>query len=397
VIAACDVVLWPGAVATSVREAVAERCDIRAEDVQLTGSHTHASVMMDDATIANWEHDGLCEAARDLVEQKVVEAAVGAVANLQSAQLQVVRQACGVARSRRQMVDGRLLVGVDEPAADAFLDVIALTRPDGTPLASVVVYGMHPTVLAWGSLVFSPDYVGRLREVVERGLGGPCLFLQGCGADRAPAHSFSNSTADADTVGAAVGYSAAAAMLSTREVVLKARPARIIESGAPLVDNTLSAPIRSEATVVHSRSEITMPLRHRDLAATRERVAVARAAVARGESSASVELARAVIELDIAQRFPDGESSNVLVDLVEIGNLVLVFWPGELSGEYERLCQEETNRHVVLVTNSNDYVNYLPAPRQFAEGGYEVDASPFTAEGGLAFVRGVRRLVGEGV
>ena len=61
------------------------------------------------------------------------------------------------------------------------------------------------------------------------------------------------------------------------------------------------------------------------------------------------------------------------VDVVDVGQLALVFWPGELAGAYEQLCQAGADRHVVLITNANDYVNYLPAPHQFAEGGYEVD------------------------
>ena len=106
-----------------------------------------------------------------------------------------------------------------------------------------------------------------------------------------------------------------------------------------------------------------------------------------------MELARAVIELDISQRFPEDDATRVAVDVVDIGSLAFVFWPGELSGAYEQLCQAGTDRHLVLVTNANDYVNYLPAPGQFAEGGYEVDASPFSPAAGEAFVRGVVGLV----
>ncbi len=73
--------------------------------------------------------------------------------------------------------------------------------------------------------------------------------------------------------------------------------------------------------------------------------------------------------------------------------LALVFWPGELSGAYEQLCQAGTDRHLILVTNANDYVNYLPAPHQFAEGGYEVDSTPFAAAAGQVFVSSVTGLV----
>ena len=140
---------------------------------------------------------------------------------------------------------------------------------------------------------------------------------------------------------------------------------------------------------------IDMPLRDRNLAATVDRVARAREALAGAVTDTSVELARAVIELDIAQRFPEGDSAPVPVSVVDIGPIALVFWPGELAGAYEQLCQAATGRHLILATNANDYVNYLPAPHQFAEGGYEVDASPFAPGAGERFVSGIAKLVAD--
>ena len=202
--------------------------------MQLAGSHTHSSVMMDDPTIENWEHDGLCAAARTLVEERTVEAAVRAVADLRSARVETVRRPCPVTRSRRQRVGDRLVVGVDVPIDDAFLDVLAVSELDGTPMASVVVYGMHPTVLAWASLVFSPDYVGAIRDVVERGSRWTVPVSSGLRCRPSAGAKFSNQPIDADTVGTAVGYAAVAAVLEQRERTLVASFERVLESGAPL-------------------------------------------------------------------------------------------------------------------------------------------------------------------
>jgi hypothetical protein len=276
---------------------------------------------------------------------------------------------------------------------DAFLDVISVDEPDGSPIASVVAYGSHPTVLAWASLVFSPDYVGALREVVEQGLGGPCLFLQGCGADRAPARSFSNNVVDADMVGRAIGYAAVAAVLERREALLEHRFVRPLESGAPLAVNEVVPPTAVPTSVQSRTVMIEMPLRDRNLAAAANRVALAREALASAVTDTSVELARAVIELDIAQRFPEGDNAPVPVSILDIGPIALAFWPGELAGAYEQLCQDASDRHLIVATNANDYVNYLPAPYQFAEGGYEVDASPFAPGAGEQFVAALTSFV----
>ena len=393
-IVSADIVLWPGNVAARVRAAIAERTGIAPEAIQLTASHTHSSVMMDDATIATWEHDGACAAARALVESAALSSAVRAVADLRPARLTAARRASAVTRTRRQWLGEGPIVGAASPIGEAFLDVVAIEGSDGSPLASLVVYGSHPTILSWESLLFSPDYIGALRTVVERELGSPCLFLQGCGADRAPASSFSNSVADADAVGRALGHGAVAAVLEQREAALAIRYMRTLESGAALAINAAERPPAQPVAVSARTRAITLPLRERDLEAARTRLARARSAVDAGEAGSSVAAARALIEHDIAERFPHGDDADIPVAVVDIGPLAFVFWPGELSGSYEALCQVG-ERYGILVTNANDYVNYLPTREQFDEGGYEVEASPFAVTAPDRLVAAVQSILRE--
>jgi len=124
------------------------------------------------------------------------------------------------------------------------------------------------------------------------------------------------------------------------------------------------------------------------------RLARARAAVDAGEAGSSVAAARALIEHDIAERFPHGDEADIPVAAVDVGPLAFVFWPGELSGSYEALCQIG-ERYGILVTNANDYVNYLPTQEQFDEGGYEVEASPFAATAPDRLVAAVQSILRE--
>lgn len=379
VIVSTDIGLWPSAIAERVRASISARTGLDAESIQLAASHTHSSVMMDDATIATWEVHGLAAQARSAVEEAVIDAATRAVHSVEPARVRSVRRACGIARSRRQNVAGRILVGVADAVPDAYLDMISVDTLVGRPMASIVVYGAHPTILAWGSLDWSPDYVGMLRQLVEREIGGMCLFLQGCGGDRAPASSLSNRSEDADSVGRALAFAAIAAAAEGRDLALQPTFVRAVESGAPLAVNetALADPRRVR---VDSRSyPFELSLGDHEPGRAGRRVAAARDSLAAGEAGASVEVARALIELDIAERFDRGGPGRLSVGVVRVGELVLLFWPGELSGAYERAFQGHNASHVVTVTNANDNVNYLPTAEQFSEGGYEVDASPFTA------------------
>lgn len=70
----------------------------------------------------------------------------------------------------------------------------------------------HPTTLAWGNTLISPDFPGAMREVVEAATGAPCVFLQGASADLGPVEGFVGDPAVADRNGRQLGYAALSAL-----------------------------------------------------------------------------------------------------------------------------------------------------------------------------------------
>src|SRR5207253_8221332 len=88
------------------------------------------------------------------------------------------------------------------PCADSTRSVPA------TLLGTIVNYACHPTTLAWENTLVSPDYVGAMREVVERETGAPCLFLQGSSGDLGPRDGYTGDTAVADRNGRQLGFAA---------------------------------------------------------------------------------------------------------------------------------------------------------------------------------------------
>jgi hypothetical protein len=381
VLVAADVMLWPRDVGMRVRSSVAGALDVDLEAVVLTATHTHASLMLYELYLDTWDVDGSARRLRDELEALVPTLAVRAAADRRDAGMLVTRRRCLVARSRRQVAFDRRLVGVAAPVPDAAVEAVEIRAQDGTTVATIVAYGCHPTVLAWGSLQASPDYVGALRAVLERELAAPCLFLQGCGADRAAAFGFSNSIRDADAVGTAIGHVALGALLEERQAGLVIEPRAVLESGASLCVTAASEPVLAPARVAVRSHVVELPLRERDLAAAQARVAAARARLEAGDTSATSELGKAMIEEDICLRFPDGESGRVELSVLAAGPLLLVGWPLELSGAYDAALRAEAgDRHLVVATSVNDFLNYLPWRTQFPEGGYEVDATPFAPE-----------------
>ncbi len=62
----------------------------------------------------------------------------------------------------------------------------ASTATDGRPIAILVNYAAHPTILAWDNRLISTDYPGTLRRTLEGITGGLCLFRKEPPATRTP-------------------------------------------------------------------------------------------------------------------------------------------------------------------------------------------------------------------
>jgi hypothetical protein len=99
-------------------------------------------------------------------------------------------------------------------AADDTVIAARVTDAGTRTIATVVNYACHPTTLAWENTLISPDYVGAMREVVERDTGAPCVFAQGACGDLGPRYGFVGDPAVADQNGRQLGYAALGALAS---------------------------------------------------------------------------------------------------------------------------------------------------------------------------------------
>jgi hypothetical protein len=68
--------------------------------------------------------------------------------------------------------------------SDRDLEVMRFDDAAGKPLAIVVNFTAHPTMIPAQTLKFSADYVGAMKETVEKELGGTAIFMQGAAGDQ---------------------------------------------------------------------------------------------------------------------------------------------------------------------------------------------------------------------
>jgi hypothetical protein len=290
-------------------------------------------------------------------------------------------------RQRSQYVCGFNPAG----EADDTVLVARVTAESGEVIATVVNYACHPTTLAWQNTLISPDYIGAMRELVERANGTPCLFIQGASGDVGPRHGFVGDTAVADRNGRQLGHAALGVLESLPQ------PGRSYEYTGPVISGAtlgiwdyvpLSEKRQGEVDLWQSRRPI-VSLQYRDDLPKRSELEEdrrkweAREAEAR---SAGDELrlrdARAMVErmtrsLTRIAHLPPGEAYPYRVEIWRIGDAI---WLG-LNGEHYNGLQRELRHRfphtpIILGTLANgSEVSYLLDAESFGKGLYQENVS----------------------
>lgn len=140
----------------------------------LVASHTHHGPVLE---LETWP-DAKKPYVRDL-EAKIVAAILEAWKNLQPARMGIVRSEEKLNRNRHSRREDR--------PVDRELIVVRLEAvKDGKPIAHLVNFAAHPTMLPASLHQFSPDFPAFCCQRVEEEQGGQCLFLQGAAGDLSP-------------------------------------------------------------------------------------------------------------------------------------------------------------------------------------------------------------------
>jgi hypothetical protein len=205
-----------------IKDAIAASNQLAPEQILITFTHTHGAGLMslDRAELPGGE---LIEPyLRDVAHQSA-ELVAQALYNLTAAIITYGYGHCSLAANRdfwdeerKQFVCG---FNPKEPADDTLLVARFTSIADhDRVIATLVNYACHPTTLAWENQLISPDYIGALRELVERETtedgqeSPPCIFLQGASAELGPRDGYTGDVDVADANGRQLAYSALAAM-----------------------------------------------------------------------------------------------------------------------------------------------------------------------------------------
>jgi neutral/alkaline ceramidase-like enzyme len=301
----------------------------------IAGSHTHHGPVLeltDEAGKGKGRFDAALRYYREM-EDAIVAAIVEANSKLAPAKMAVgsIRLE-GFNRNRHTKQAAK--------PSDRDLAVMRFDGADGKPIAILVNFTAHPTMVSGATLRFSADYVGAMKAEVEKATGARVIFMQGAAGDQ----SVNAQKRDYQAFGQALA----------QEVV------KVATGLAPQEVSSPSLEVKEDRFKFSSRNDLSNPL-VRSLY----------------EKAFFPELIPNYVD-----EYADGVRPRLTVALLN-GEIALVGVSGEFFSNHSiRLKERARVKQLFFFGYCNGYHQYFPTIEAVAEGGYGADNQVSPAEVG---------------
>jgi len=410
-IAELDLCVVTDAQAAAIRRAIGEAVGMPAPAVRVTATHNHSAPVTGELTGAGWMFEGLDAVGpyMAMVTEQLAGAARTAWANLEPVTVGHGTGTSPLAVNRRADMPGggvRVAHNWDGPV-DHSVRVARLDGDSGAPVATIVHYSAHPTILAGGNHYVTPDYPGPARRTVEESLGGYCLFLQGTPGDIGTVETFVDELEPYRRLGTMLGHDAAAVASRSTGRLRRQRLAeehdpsswlaRFEYEPQPPSDETLR--VASRSVLMPVRPDLGDPVALRREATSRRaelRAAIERRADAFEIRELRVQTKGLCMSAEQAEALAGLDAYPLEVHGLRIGPLGFIGVPLEPFIELGRAIAAASPFARTFVSGyTNGYRNYLPTIDEWPRGGYEVDICAFRPEAATLLVETASSLLVE--
>lgn len=357
-----------------IREPIETALGISPGRLILQLSHSHGAPFTDPALISAPGGDLISRYRSEIIEA-CIKIATAAKVSMKPSILSWGIGKCGLAYNRDLVLPdtGEIVCGVNPlTKADDTLVTGRVSDMSGTIQATLVHYAAHPTSLGGGNRLTSPDYIGAMRELVERETNGAvCVFLHGADGELTPRRSFESDTEAADQNGRELGYAALSVL------------AGLFRPGERMV---FDKRLESGATLGLWRFEKQKPDHSADAKKSCVKLKVGQLPSideCRAEfknAPEGFEKERAQRRLALREKVGDVAEFDLPIYVWKLGRSFLVGAPVEFYSEVQTSLREKFPDFTILVLDvCNGFLNYLPRKEDFDRDSYPVRISLFAA------------------
>ncbi|MBM3784977.1 MAG: hypothetical protein FJW30_11495 [Acidobacteria bacterium] len=371
---------------------------IPAPQIRLAATHTHAGPFLTGVkgpvgadlsghgkTFANY---------RAALADKIVGVIVEANAKRQPVHVGARKGSGSININRRVRATATALPSVGrnpEGLVDRDLVVVRIDRADGSPLAVLMNFQCHGTVMAWDNQLISPDWIGNARRTVESALPGAlALFFQGAAGNQGPVEGFTGDLSVAHRLGAILGHQAAALALETSTVRREPNMEGHVESTAYIAKQPFRVSGPRESTLRFATRIVEVERRKFTAADINEMESLANDSKKRADELRAANDAqrlqmvearwRRYRDLAAQRKAPAGDGPiPVRIQALRIGEIVIVAMPGEPFAEIGLAVKKASPFAFTLFCgySSGEGGEYMPIASEYPHGGYEVERTPY--------------------
>ncbi len=380
----------------NVAERASKLTGIPVEHIRLGATHTHAGPLLTgekgpvghDLTQYRAMYERHWQSAAD----RVVGAIVEANSRLEPAHIGGAKGVGTININRRvRPRDGAPpAVGRNpEGLVDRDLIVARIDNAAGNPLAVIVNFQCHGTVLAWDNKTISPDWPGMMRKEVERAMpGSKCLFFQGAAGNQGPVEGFTGDLGVPHRLGRILGHQAAALALQIETVRREPKFEGYVESTAYIAKQFWRTEGPRDGSLRFATKVIEVPSRSysgAEIASMEKRVREAEAKAAGMGSGdqwakhAAEARVRRFADLLAKWKRPTPGPVQVRLQVLRIGEVAMVAMAGEPFAEIGQAVKKASPFGVTMFCgySSGEGGEYMPVESEYEYEGYEVDRTPY--------------------
>jgi hypothetical protein len=374
--------------ADQIRAAVSKATGVPVENIRAAATHTHSGPV----PYKSWIQKGyeMVGPWFENVARWSAEAACEALGSLQPVQARVGRGECHINSSRRAITpSGERFLGVNpDGPCDHEVLVLRLDTIENQPLATLVNYACHPTIMGPPNRLITPDYPGAMKRVVEQAVGGKCFFLLSSAGDQGPLQGFQGDTKVYRGLGAILGHEVAKVALGLDHIPSTVKFREVVPSGAPLGMYDSEFATRPTLPLRVIDKEILVPLREglpeRTAAAEKLELWKTKLDAARNKAdeaaiTEAIYMARrADIQLRMADDFGGKTKAGVRTHFLTFGDFAFVGCNIEPFCEIGMAVKTQSAFPITFMCGyTNGRMAYMPTAEEWPKGGYEVENSPF--------------------
>jgi hypothetical protein len=339
-----------------VRSGIENAIGVPPACTMIAGSHTHAG-----PSGFLPAHPGI-KAKEDpdkqrFAEQKLIGAAMWASNQLQPARLGAATgRVTGIGLNRNnpeQLVDDQVIV-------------LRVDAESGSPLAVLMNYGCHPTVLGYDNLLYSADFPGAARAALRK-IYTDTAFMFANGASGDISTRFTRRDQSYSEV-ERLGRLLAGEVLKVMQWVMPAETPTIAG-----ITEVVDLDFRSFPQLDEGQRELErLQAELEELKAAGASHGAIRKAITRVEGAGG--------QLLLAEALVGRTGTRSEVQAIRVGELALVGLPGEpFTRTVLDTKKHSPVRHTAVVSYANDYQGYFPDLISIQEGSYEALISPYGA------------------